>query len=273
MNMKQEHSDNLPKLVASDIGGTLLRGTSVLPEFTTTVLNRLVSRVPIALVTGFNYRTTLKYTRNLDADVLLMPQNGTLCVRHKEIVWEYRIPETAAKELHDYLRKNELPVILYKGKNERFSTYYIYKEEMPALAYAFKRLNSLNHFGNITGISTLLPDDIALQVRKRFKEIVGRTFEVIYTRETKGSWLEVVNKEVRKDLAIKRLCRELDIPLEDVVYFGDNFNDREALRLVGHPVLVENAQPELKKEFKTVIPSVYDEGVATYLNHLFELQL
>lgn len=272
--MKRENTISLPKLVASDIGGTLLRGANVLPEFTASVLNCLSQNgVPVALITGFNYHTTLKYTRNLDRDILLLPQNGTLCVKQREIVWEYRIPQPAARELHDYLQGNDLPVIVYKGKNEQFGTYYIYKEEMPALAYAFKRLDRLDHFENITGISTLLPDDIAIQVREHFKQVVGDDFKVIYTRETKGSWIEVVHNDSRKDLALKRLCRELNVIPGDVVYFGDNFNDQEALKLAGHPVLVDNAQPELKREFTTVIQSVYDQGVAHYLNKLFKLGL
>lgn len=270
--MKQENTTTLPKLVASDIGGTLLRGANVLPEFTALVLNRLLrSGVPVALITGFNYITTLKYTRNLDHNILLLPQNGTLCIRQGELMWEYRIPEHSAQALHDYLNDNDLPVIVYKGKNEDFCTYYIYKEEIPALAYAFKRLEKLDHFENITGISTLLPDDMAIKVRHRFNETVGEDFKIIYTPESKGSWIEVVHNESRKDLALKRLLQELSIAPEEVVYFGDNFNDLEALRLIGHPVLVDNARPEMKKEFNTVIQSVYDQGVAHYLNTLYKL--
>jgi Cof subfamily protein (haloacid dehalogenase superfamily) len=268
----QRHS--LPKLVASDIGGTLLRGGSVLPDFTASVLNRLVNDgIPVALITGYNYRTTMRFTRNLDEKVILLPQNGTLCIKQQQLVWEFRIPQTAVEEIYRHLESNSLPVILYKGKNENFSNFYVYHEEVPALEYAFKRLDRLDSFENITGISTLLPEEMALQVREKIETIVGAAFKVIYTRESKGSWLEVVHTDVRKDLALERLCTELQVPLKDVIYFGDNFNDREVLRMVGQPVLVDNAYPELKREFDTVVPSVYDEGVAHYLNKLFALRL
>jgi Cof subfamily protein (haloacid dehalogenase superfamily) len=263
-----------PKLVASDIGGTLIRGSGTMPPFTAAVLNRLVEiNIPVALVTGYNYHTTMKFTRGLDERILLMPQNGTLCVKEKKLVWEYRIPETEAKELHNYLAENHLPIIVYKGKEEDFKNYYTSENEIPALAYAFQRIPQLKHFENITGISTLLPDEMARKVRTKIQAIVGDKFKVIYTRETKGSWLEVVHTEVRKDLAMKRLCEELNIPAADVIYFGDNFNDLEALRMVGHPVLVENAAPELKEEFKTIVPSVYEQGPAHYLNELYHLNL
>jgi HMP-PP phosphatase len=263
----------LPELAASDIGGTLLRGSSTIPPFTTAVLNRLVKKIPVALITGYNYKTTLKFTRDLDEKILLLPQNGTLCIKEQEMIWEFRIPEYEARELVEYLEENHLPIIIYKGKNEDFKNFYVNPTDIPSLSGAFERIERLNSFENISGISTLLPEENAKTIKGTIESIVGDRFKVIYTRETRGSWLEVVHMEVRKDLALKRLCEELNIPLADVVYFGDNFNDREALRTVGHPVLVDNAWPELKEEFETVIPSVYEEGVAHYLNDLYHLNI
>jgi Cof subfamily protein (haloacid dehalogenase superfamily) len=263
----------LPKLVSSDISGTLLRGKSEIPSFTVNVLNQLVNHVPVALITGYNYHTTLTFTRELDQRILLMPQNGTLCIKEKKLLWEYRIPQYAACELYEYLDENNLPIIIYKGKIENFKNFYVHQDDIPSLSYGFQRINRLKHFENITGISTLLPDDKARTIKGIIESIVGDKFKVIYTREARDSWLEVVHSEVRKDLALKRLCGELSIPLSDVVYFGDNFNDRELLQIVGYPVLVENAAPELKEEFPTVIPSVYQEGVAHYLDDLYHLNI
>lgn len=279
--MIENKTNTIPKLVASDIGGTLIRGSGIMPDFSASVLNKLVEMdVPVALITGYNYTTTKKFTRNLDERVMRLPQNGTLCIREGDLVWEYRIPENEARQLHEYLDGNDWPTIVYKGRNENFRNLYVCNEEIPALSYAFKKVdrlsNGFNGFGgfeNITGISTLLPDGKAIAARRVIEAIVGGKFKVIYTREAKGSWLEVVHTDVRKDLALMRLCSELDIELEQTVYFGDNFNDLEVLRKVGRPVLVANAAPEMKREFGTIIGSVHEEGVAHYLSHLFNLGL
>jgi len=265
--------NNLPKLVASDIGGTLSRDIHTMPLFTANVLNRLTEiNIPVVLITGYNYNTTMNFVSTLNQKVLLMPQNGSLCVKEKKLVWEYQIPKPEAKALYDYLDKNNLPVIIYKGKHEDFKNYYVSHRKLP-LSYAFQKIDRLEDFENITGISTLLPDEMAKIVKGKIEGIVGDTFKVIYTREAKGSWLEVVHTEVRKDLALKRLCEEIAIPLSEVIYFGDNFNDREILRIVGYPVVVENALPELKMEIRTIVKSVTEEGVALYLNDLYNLNL
>ncbi|HLP59122.1 MAG TPA: HAD family hydrolase [Candidatus Deferrimicrobium sp.] len=265
--------DTLPKLIASDIGGTLVSSGNIIPAFTSTVLNRLVNDIPVALITGYNYNTTMTYTQGLDERILLLPQNGTLCIKEKKITWEYHIPPPEAGEIYRYLAENDFPTIVYKGKNEDFKNYYIHQTEIPSLNYAFQRIQRLENFENITGISTLLPDDLARIARPKIQAIAGIKFKVIYTRESKGSWLEVVHADVRKDLAMKRLCAELSVPPAEVIYFGDNFNDLEVLRSVGYPVLVDNAAPELKEEFETVVPSVTEQGVAKYLNNLYHLDI
>lgn len=49
-----------------------------------------------------------------------------------------------------------------------------------------------------------------------------------------------------KGTGLSQLCRVLGIDLEDVMAFGDNYNDLSMLERVGHPYLMENAAPELK---------------------------
>jgi HAD superfamily hydrolase (TIGR01484 family) len=264
-------STDLPKLVASDIGGTLVMGVGIIPSFTAAILNRLMEMdIPVALLTGYNYATVKGFTGNLDPKVLLMPQNGSLCIRDNEIVWEYRILEPEAEALYRYFHENDLPIIIYKGKNEDFKNYYVSREEQP-LSYGFQRIDRLVNFEDITGISTLIPNPVVSEVKENIESIVGEKFKVIYSRGPNRSWLEVVHTAVRKDLALKRLCDEMRIPTGNVIYFGDNFNDLEVLRLVGHPVVVENAASELKKEFFDIAGAVTREGVAHYLKLLYSL--
>lgn len=267
------HTNHLPKLVASDIGGTLIRGGDIVPDFTANVLNRLTAKeIPVVLITGYNHNTTLHFTRNLDENIIRMPQNGTMCLRGKTKIWEHNISEPEAREIYDYLAARSLPIIIYKGDDGQFKNFFQGPPEFK-LSDAFERIERLTDFSSITGVSTLVPNDIAGEVREKLKEMTADKFQLIYVREETTSWLEVLQSEVRKDLALKRLCRQLEIPPADVIYFGDNFNDREALRLVGHPVVVDNAVWELKNEIGTTALSVYEEGVALYLNELYDLGL
>lgn len=49
-----------------------------------------------------------------------------------------------------------------------------------------------------------------------------------------------------KETALRRLCSELELPLSRVAHVGDDVNDLDLLRLVGCPLTVANARPEVR---------------------------
>ncbi len=267
------NNNSLPKLVASDIGGTLIKSTNLLPEFTARVLNRLIAdNIPVALVTGYNHDTTLRYCRNLDERAYLMPQNGTICLKEDREIWEQGIPENDAREIYRFLDDHKVPIIVYKGQNHGFRNYFVGVPDF-RLPDAFQQIEALDDFTGITGISTRVSNQIIPTLKPQLEQMINDKFQLAYSRQETISWLEILQPDVRKDLAIKRLCNELDIPVEKVIFFGDNFNDQDALRMVGHPVVVGNAMPELKQSVPTVIRPVTEEGVAHYLNELYQLNM
>ncbi len=263
--------ENLPKLVVSDIGGTLVDSGSRIPDFTGNVFDKIIKRdIPVILITGFNYHTTRSYAKNLNENIIQMPQNGTICLKDNEVIWEYRIDKEPIKTIYDYLDGEFLPIIVYKGIEEDFAVLYkgrgVIKRDHP-----FKEIDHLDDLENITGISTVIAHEKIEIVSRKIKDIIGDNFQMIRVKEKDYYWLEVTPKNVRKDLAIERYCKENSISLDDVMFFGDNYNDLELLRKVGKPVIVDNAVYDLKNEFKTVCPPVYEEGVGKYLRNIFEL--
>lgn len=54
-----------------------------------------------------------------------------------------------------------------------------------------------------------------------------------------------------KGLGISRLCEALGLRLEEVMAFGDNYNDVSMLERAGRPYLMEGAAPELRARFST----------------------
>lgn len=60
--------------------------------------------------------------------------------------------------------------------------------------------------------------------------------------------LEIMAKGVNKAAAAEALCSLRGIPMEDAAAFGDNYNDLEMLRAVGHGVLMGNAPAGMKEQ-------------------------
>jgi hypothetical protein len=68
--------------------------------------------------------------------------------------------------------------------------------------------------------------------------------------------------------ALRRLCDQLDVPLESVVAFGDMPNDVEVLGAVGLGVAVANAHEEARAAAQRYTASNDDDGVARFIDRL-----
>ena len=68
----------------------------------------------------------------------------------------------------------------------------------------------------------------------------GGSFQAAVAGDT---WLDFTLAD--KGTGLTGLCRSLGIALEDVMAFGDNYNDLPMLDIVGHPYLMENAAKAL----------------------------
>ncbi len=72
---------------------------------------------------------------------------------------------------------------------------------------------------------------------------------------------EVLNASNLKGDALLRVAKELNVPVEDTIAFGDSYNDLEMLRAAGYGVCMENGMDALKKEADYICPAVDQDGL------------
>jgi len=75
--------------------------------------------------------------------------------------------------------------------------------------------------------------------------LTGRTSEAV-TRRAAELGVPVVQGATDKDTGLRALARERGFTLEQIAYIGDDLNDIPALRLVGCPIAVADAAPEVR---------------------------
>ena len=79
---------------------------------------------------------------------------------------------------------------------------------------------------------------------------------------SKDNYMEVTAKHVSKEQALYEIAQHYQVPLEQVMTIGDNFNDLPMLRLAGLGVAMGNAPEAVKIEAKAVTKSNNEHGVA-----------
>ncbi len=86
---------------------------------------------------------------------------------------------------------------------------------------------------------------------------------------SKNEYLEIMNKAATKAKAIRFMEQHLNVRAEEVVAFGDNFNDLDMLQYAGLSVAMGNAPDEIKQAAKEVTASNDEDGIALVLNRIF----
>ncbi len=78
-------------------------------------------------------------------------------------------------------------------------------------------------------------------------------------------WYKMSKKGATKEKAIEALCSHLKISPEEIVAFGDDFNDIGMLKLCGKGIAMKNAIPEVQQIADEVCLSNEEDGLANWI--------
>ena len=108
-----------------------------------------------------------------------------------------------------------------------------------------------------------LLDDLEVRLRASFN---GRLF----IAKSLPEFLEIAQPGVSKGAALRFVCHRLGIDPADTIAFGDGANDLELLEAAGLGVAMADADPALLAIADWTVPSVAEEGVASFLSLLVD---
>ena len=117
----------------------------------------------------------------------------------------------------------------------------------------------------------LMKADMSLPSAEAAAEVEAWAAEVggLEVARLGGGEIEVSRERVSKGHAIGKLCRYLSIDEHDAVAFGDSGNDLSMCGRATHFVAMANATPEIKAASDEICGSVFNDGVAQWLeDHL-----
>lgn len=105
------------------------------------------------------------------------------------------------------------------------------------------------------------------------REAYDRVFEPMFASNfavTLGGpeWVDVMNAGITKGAGIEALAHALSLSAEEMMAFGDGFNDLEMMDAVEHSYAVANAEPEILERAKHVTGTNEEYGVMDVLKQL-----
>jgi len=258
-----------PRLVATDLDGTLLRSDGTLSERSRDVLAALDERgVPVVIVTGRPMRWLTDLRPVVGRHGLAIVSNGAA------------VYDVAADRAHD-VRGIEVSVGLELARRIEEglpgATFAIETEAGISLAPGFvdaervpegSRVGSLDEVWTAPALKLLVrhPDADHERLRERVERAVGDLATTTWSME---GLVEISATGVTKASALATLADRLGVEVADTVAFGDMPNDVPMLRWAGTSYAVANAHPDALEAADHRAPANDDDGVAAVLAELY----
>ena len=263
------------QIVGSDIGGTLTDRQGGISQFTKRVLDALP--VPVCLVTGYNRHVAFQYRDVFSRkELYLIAQNGAFAYRGDELLFSSLVDPDLVADMVSFLTEGGAVARVFCVDNRvycvRPNGYHdqVLRWDSPIYRFHDGPLGDLPPviqvcaFEPLVRIGALIPS-----ATKRFGAgcIIGSRLYGTH------QWLELSHPVARKETSFPKLLDMLGIDPANAMFCGDNFNDADLLKRVGHPVVVGDAPAEIRSMVHTVTRPGFEDGIAHHLNDVFALGL
>jgi Cof subfamily protein (haloacid dehalogenase superfamily) len=265
---------SLPRLVATDIDGTLVRSDRTISPRTIAALERVTaSGVPVVLVTGRPVRWLAQVYDQLSAPIPAVCANGAVVYDPDTDTplhtapMEPEILSRIAERLRAEIPGVVLAVEIEDSRHMRHEAEWPirYDTGLPTIRVVGspEEITSAPAVKMLARSGSRDSDEFAALVNGALRGLAEAT------HSSYSGLVEISAVGVTKAAGLEWYCRRHGVDAADVLAFGDMPNDLPMLTWVGRPVAMANAHHAVLEVAADTTLSNDEDGVAAYLEKVF----
>ena len=261
----------MKKLIVSDFDGTLVNKEDEIPTSTVMVIDNLRRKgYKFGIATGRSIKSIIDYNHDFHFIDYIISSNGAYIydTEKEKVIYKKNILISNVKKIVNRFYDDAIIYLTDNNTWNLISSESAYEED-----YDVIKVDDYDKFieenkTNIYKIEMYFKnkDDLkeALDEIEKYNIKVKVNMQINEHRNI----LEITHQDVDKFEGLMKVCNKLKITKDDVIAFGDGYNDIKLIDNVGIGVAVENAVDEVKKVAKDITDSCYNKGVEKYLKKL-----
>ena len=264
------------KLLCTDIDGTLLNADRELAPETISEFKRIKEGCTIVLASS----RMPDAMRHLQAEVgiqssPLIAYNGGLVLDGDKVLSSTEVGFAEVKKIAELSEGTAIHVSIYNN-DEWFvpaMDYWANREasntkvtpQVRSVAETLAAYGATNR-----GAHKVMCMGPAEEIAELYASLIGQLNDDLHVYKSKDTYLEIASKKISKKSAIATLLQHKypDLKWENIIAFGDNYNDMEMLEAVGMGVAVGNAKEEVLAMADHITTGNKEGGVAKAINKL-----
>ncbi len=260
------------KILCSDLDGTLLSTKSDVSETTITTLKKITANTKVILVSARMPQSMTYIQKDLGVEnEPIICYNGALVLEGSKEIESVTIPLTLLKKIYQLSEEHNIKLGLYyndewfvETTSERVEKEIRNTKAIPEYRPTTATFDDWKN-RDIAGAHKIMMMGTKNTCDAIYPILDEKFGEQIAIYRSNDTLIEIAPKSVSKLSAIKSLLTDGET-LNDIVAFGDNYNDLEMLQHVGCGVAVGNARKEVKEISDYTTLKNTENGVAVFIN-------
>lgn len=231
------------RLVATDLDGTLLEPDGKLPHGVFDIIRRLSEMgIRFAASSGRQHGNLRRLFGPVADEMAYVCENGAISVVDGETAGVIAIAEKEAREIIQDIRDTGMNLLI----SGRHTCYMVDENRRYTDDIVYRLRNTITILSSTDEITEPM-----LKISGQIDEGLDRIAPVLLekwgnrlTATVSGrDWFDIT--AANKGMGMQLLMKHMGIKKEEVIAFGDNFNDETMLDGVGHPFIMAHANPAL----------------------------
>jgi Cof subfamily protein (haloacid dehalogenase superfamily) len=260
-----------PHLIVLDLDGTLLTDQQQISAKTKkTLLQAKELGHQVMIATGRPYRASDLYYHELGLTTPIVNFNGAYVHHPKNVSWQHMHTPIDLSVVHDVvgsINSYEYENIIAEVKDD----IYVHTED-DRILNIFNMGNPKITLGDLYTHLLENPTSLLIQANEANSVIIRDHLQAVHAEVIEHRrWgaplhiIEIVRRGLNKAVGIAHVAKDLGIPRERIIAFGDEDNDLEMIEYAGLGVAMGNGIPSLKNIANEITATNNDDGIAKIL--------
>lgn len=256
-------------IFATDMDHTLLDDSSSLPVDFQQTLNKLKAHnIPLVLASGRSLASMKEKVINIDYDFIFISDNGAVIEKNNSVIHKSAISKDNFEYIVDVLRLCPDTSICVTGLKKAYIEIHSNSHEQFLKEYYpdFEIVSDIKTINDEVIKVTSLNIDKNDEIYESIVDYKINNNQSLVALKSGKVWIDVMNKNVDKGIALAHLLEVFNISPEALATFGDYHNDIGMLKLAKYSHAVANAHEDVKRVANKVIGSNNDSAVTRIIN-------
>lgn len=247
------------KMIIMDLDGTLLNNDKNISPYALSILEKCKKiGIKIVFATARSVKSTKRLADLVNPDILILNDGALIMGNNNKVIHKKLLSiDTSQGIIKECIDKNDIGAITMETDMNFYRTY---KEPFhPDWGYGIHYDFSVPVFEKAYKISIeIFNEKTALDIGNKFTECK-------LTCNSGENYYRYSHKEAGKMKAVEIISGYENVQLNDIIAFGDDFNDIEMIERCGIGIAMGNGIDEIKKVAKYICENNDNDGVGKWI--------